>query len=74
MMTAAGRLALDGYRQLELELIDEVDRRVPWGGRSPRVLTKAHQTFRLQPRGEDADPGPDDSFIDEQSRRDQYGW
>ncbi len=73
MMTEAGRLALDGYRQLELDG-QEQDSRVPWGGRSPRALTKAHEQFRLRPRGEDAHPSPEDIHLDEQSRRDQYGW
>ena len=42
-MSRAGREKLDRLRQ-EAGL----DPRLPWGGRSPRVLTQAHQRFTLR--------------------------
>ncbi len=67
-MTLAGRMALD-----ELRRSGEVDPRLPWGGRSPRALTKAHERFRLESRGDDADPDFDDAVLDEQYQRFLHG-
>ncbi len=68
MMTEEGRLFLDKCR-----LDSGLDPTLPWGGRSPRVLTRAHERFRLKPSGDAATDFGDDRFIDEQCRRHQYG-
>ena len=69
MMTPAGRIALDVLRRLD---VSEENSELPWGGRSPRVLTRAYQKFILEPLGDDAgqDLGElDDVMLDEQYRR-----
>ena len=66
-MSEAGRLELDRLRMeqgLQLEL--------PWGGRSPRVLTHAHIRFSLSQR--DGEDDLSDAMIDEQYRRFHYGF
>jgi len=65
-MTAAGRIALDGLRLLKARLGDSS---LPWGGRSSRVLTRAHKRFRLELCSDDADPDFDEELVDEQYRR-----
>ncbi len=64
MMTSAGRRALDGLR-----LSQGLDESLPWGGRSPRDLTRAAERFRFKPLGDDAEPFFDDELVDEQYRR-----
>ncbi len=41
-MTDAGRARLDALR------VQALDPRLPWGGRSPRVLTRAYKKFTLR--------------------------
>ncbi len=50
MMTGAGRKKLDKLRQElgQLELPLE-----PWGGRSPRCLTRAYEKFTLEAQDDD---------------------
>ncbi len=55
MMTQAGREALDWFRRLD-GYVDGGQLELPWGGRSPRVLTRGYQRFRLEPRGDDVNP------------------
>ena len=43
MMTPAGRAYLDAMRLGQVP-----ESRLPWGGRSPRVLTKAYKRFSLR--------------------------
>ncbi len=63
MLTAAGRAALDALRQEQ-----GLDEKLPWGGRSPRVLTKAYQRFTLEPEASSPDELCDE-MLDEQYRR-----
>ncbi len=67
-MTLAGRIALDELRRLQ-----GLDDKLPWGGRSPRALTRAYEAFRLEPRGDDAEPIFDEEVTEEQYRRFKYG-
>jgi len=68
MMTPAGRQHLD---QLRLEdAIDPKDRR-PWNGRSPRMLTRAHEMFSFVAVGGDAEPIFDEEVLEEQFLRHQ---
>ncbi len=60
-ITRAGTAALDELRQ-EAGL----DESLPWGGRSPRVLTKAYQRFTLR---REAAPLDEEADLDEQYRR-----
>jgi len=66
MMTSEGRRALDELRQA-----DEDPRQLslPWGGRSPRCLTKAYARFSLPARAATLDEFFDEDIIDEQHRR-----
>jgi len=66
MMSPRGRAVLD-----ELRVKQGLDSKLPWGGRSPRVLTRAYKRFILEPRGDDANLG-EDAMIDEQYRRFLY--
>jgi len=68
-MTRAGRAALDDLRK------EALDPSLPWGGRSPRALTRAHQRFTLRDETAPIDElgDPDDAMIDEQYRRFLYG-
>jgi len=43
MLTRAGVVKLD-----ELRVKQGLDPKMPWGGRSPRVLTKAYKRFSLK--------------------------
>jgi len=70
-MTPAGLEALDQLR-LEQHLPDSDQ--LPWGGRSPRVLTRAWNRFRFVRETATLDEWPEESTLEEQSRRDQYGW
>jgi len=65
MMTPAGRRQLDALR-----VSGGLDPDAPWGGRSPRVLTKAYERFTL---GLEA-PSlmSEDDVLDEQYRRFLY--
>jgi len=63
-LTLAGRIALDELRRLQ-----GLDESLPWGGRSPRALTRAHERFRLRLSRDDADLDSDDRRIDEQYLR-----
>ncbi len=67
-MTEAGRAALD-----KLRVGQGLDPNIPWGGRSPRVLTEAYKRFRFEATSDDADSIFDDQVLDEQSQRQQYG-
>jgi len=69
MMTDAGRAALDKHR-----IEQGLDPKLPWGGRSPRVLTRAYERFTLEPLGDDAIDFSDDGMIEEQDRRFHYGY
>ena len=64
-VTAAGRAVLD-----ELRVEQGLDPKLPWGGRSPRVLTEAYERFTLK-AGDDANASWD-ALIDEQYRRFQW--
>jgi len=65
--------------QLELGLGDVVDgRRRPWGGRSPRVLTRGHGLIILEAQAEKSmgdvvDPRQHDAFIAPVGRGSSYG-
>ena len=71
MMTEAGRLLLDELRQGDL---DPAQLELPWGGRSPRVLTQAHIRFSLRPRDDEDEPSASDAMVEEMCRRHQYGY
>ena len=71
MMTDEGRLKLDALRK---EDVDPRQLELPWGGRSPRCLTEAHERFILRRDAAPLDEELSDVELDEQSRRDQYGW
>jgi hypothetical protein len=60
MMTPEGRARLDELRQ------EASDNSLPWGGRSPRVLTKAYERFTLR---REAAPLDEDAMLDEQYQR-----
>ena len=64
MMTPEGRALLDALRQ-EAGL----DSSLPWGGRSPRVLTRGHKSFILESRDDDATALSEEELTDEQYRR-----
>ena len=65
-MTDAGRAKLDKLRVRAGPQLD-----LPWGGRSPRVLTKAYERFTLKREQTTvmAESELDDAQIDEQCRR-----
>ena len=69
-MTREGIAALDALRQEQ-----GLDEKLPWGGRSPRVLTRAWNLFTLGRETttvvEECDLG--DREIDEQCRRHFHG-
>jgi len=50
-----------------------LDPRLPWGGRSPRVLTKAYEQFRLSLRDDDVNTDFDDALLEEQYMRHRDG-
>ena len=64
MMTSAGLAALDKLRT------ESPSEELPWGGRSPRVLTEAYQRFKLRQEAAPLDEEwPPDSLLEEQNRR-----
>ncbi len=63
-LTPAGRAALD-----KLRVEQGLDPKLPWGGRSPRVLTEAHIRFSLGHEAATLDDFFEDSVIDEQHQR-----
>ncbi len=65
-LTRAGTAALDALRQEQ-----GLDKKLPWGGRSARVLTRAWKRFNLSP--EAATLEEEDARIDEQYRRFLHG-
>ena len=77
-MTEAGRRLLKSMGQQEM--FEELYRRdptaarglEPWDGRSPRVLTDAHNRFKLGNEG--ASLNEFDAIIDEQCRRHFHGF
>ena len=70
MMTPAGRKLLDELRQAEA---DPLQLSLPWGGRSPRVLTRSYQRFTLEAQDDDANGFFDDEVLDDQYRRFNHG-
>ncbi len=64
-MTPEGRAVLDALRQ-EVPV-----KYLPWGGRSPRVLTKAYQRFTLRDATATIEEigDWDEELIEEQNRR-----
>ncbi len=67
-MTSKGLAVLDKLRLkqgLQLEL--------PWGGRSPRVLTRAWERFRFVRETATLDEWPCEDVVEEQYRRFQNG-
>ncbi len=69
-MTDEGRRKLD-----ELRIQQGLDPGEPWGGRSPRVLTRAHQEIRLSLRDDDVNAfsPEEDARLEEQCRRHFHG-
>jgi len=66
-LTAAGRRWLDDQRVADP---DPRQLELPWGGRSPRALTKAAQAFRLSLEAATLD---EDAMIDQQYQRFLHG-
>ena len=67
-MTAMSRAGIAKLDELRLK---NLDADLPWGGRSPRVLTWAYKRFIL--RREAAPLDEEDARIDEQYRRFTHG-
>jgi len=65
-LTETGRAVLDALR-----IKQGLDSDLPWGGRSPRVLTKAYQRFNLRCETAPSDEF-DDEIVDERYRRFRY--
>ncbi len=65
-MTKAGRRELEGLR-----VADPLQLELPWGGRSPRTLTKAYDRFTLRRKTSTVEEVDDldEERIDEQYRR-----
>jgi len=70
-MTPEGRARLDELRQEQ-----GLDPMLPWGGRSPRVLTRSYQEFTLkaQAAGGNGWGHLSDEELEEQYRRFRYGF
>ena len=68
MMTRAGVEKLD-----ELRVRGGLRPKIPWGGRSPRVLTAAWGRFRFVRETATVDEWPTEEVIEEQYRRFNYG-
>jgi len=66
MITAAGRALLD-----KLRIRQGLDSKLPWGGRSPRGLTRAALERKLRLEAAPLDEA--DARIDEQYRRFTHG-
>ncbi len=71
-MTGRGRAFLDRLRKKDPS---PEQRELPWGGRSPRALTRAFNLFRLGHETTTVNEvvDPDDAKIDEQYRRFIHG-
>jgi len=68
VLTRAGQRKLDELR------VEDTDPKKPWGGRSPRVLTRAHERFILRHEAAPLDEGfGDEKLIEEQCRRHFHG-
>jgi len=65
-MTDAGRAWLDAKRVADSTDPRQLELNLPWGGRSPRVLTRAYERFTLR---REALPLDEDAATDEQYRR-----
>ena len=70
-MTEAGRRKLDELRKDQIDPQQQL--LLPWGGRSPRALTRAAKLFNLESQDDDANATAEDLRIEEQCRRHQYG-
>ncbi len=68
-ITPHGLTVLDGLRRSQ-----GLSSELPWGGRSPRLLTVAWNRFKFVRETATLDEWPDELTIEEQSRRDQNGW
>ena len=66
MITPWGRQYLDDKRVEDLRFGEQIE--LPWGGRSPRVLTIAYKRFRLEQRAT-TQAEFDEEILDEQYRR-----
>ncbi len=67
MVTAEGRRRLDALRLLDPSSEE------PWGGRSPRVLTRGYELFSLSHEETTFETVWDDTVLDQQCRRHHYG-
>jgi len=63
-MRDAGRAALD-----QLRISQGLDPDLPWGGRSPRVLTEAWNRFRFVRETATLDEWPPEPEVEDQYRR-----
>jgi len=68
-MTEAGRKALLELREVATGDSDPLQLSLPWGGRSPRSLTKAYAMFSLTPEASRPDEFFDDRVLEDQYRR-----
>ena len=70
MITPYGRRSLEGLRAKDL------DPKLPWGGRSPRTLTRVATEFNLELRSDDVNRElreVSDEEVDEMCRRHSNG-
>ena len=70
MITEAGRELLREGRLADSK--DPAQLELPWGGRSPRDLTRAAKRFRLKSRDDDVHTDFQEGLTDEQYRRFLY--
>ncbi len=70
-MTSAGIELLDALRCIDPPDSDQLE--LPWGGRSPRVLTEAWKRFKFVRETATLDEWPAESVIEEQCRRHFHG-
>ena len=63
-VTRAGARVLD-----ELRVEQGLDPKLPWGGRSPRVLTRAYKRFNFSQETAPVDDDFDEDYVEEQYRR-----
>ncbi len=68
-MTREGRAVLD-----RLRVEQGLDPSLPWGGRSPRCLTRAYERFTFKARDDDVNGFFDEEVINEQCRRHLHGF
>ncbi len=66
MITPCGRSVLD-----RLRVEQGLDPELPWGGRTPRVLTQAHIRFNLVPEGASLN---EDSMWLTNEKTDEQAW